>query len=123
MATTTNPLTIWLERSAVRKIDLAQVLRLEPSEITRYCSEGYWPKQRAAERIFNATGGDVTPNDFLAADVERSRALRSREHREITQIAARRRAEREAASGEGTKESRRGNARVEENESGDGAAR
>ncbi|MCA3649846.1 MAG: 3,4-dihydroxy-2-butanone-4-phosphate synthase, partial [Methylobacterium sp.] len=56
----------WLKRTGTRRSAFAQAVGLSPASITALCKGGTsWISRETAERIARATGGAVTPNDFL----------------------------------------------------------
>jgi 3,4-dihydroxy 2-butanone 4-phosphate synthase / GTP cyclohydrolase II len=59
-------LAAWLARTKIKRIDFAQKVGLSPASITLLCKDDApWISRESAERIAKATGGAVTPNDFL----------------------------------------------------------
>jgi 3,4-dihydroxy 2-butanone 4-phosphate synthase / GTP cyclohydrolase II len=59
-------LATWLSRTKTKRIDFAAEIGLSPASITQLCREDApWVSRETAERIAQATGGAVTPNDFL----------------------------------------------------------
>ena len=59
-------LATWLARTKTKRIDFATRVGLSPASITQVCKDDApWIGREAAERIAEATGGAVTPNDFL----------------------------------------------------------
>ena len=67
-------LSAWLTRTKTKRIDFAAEVGLSPASITQLCKDdmptknGPWISRETAERIAKATGGAVTPNDFLGRD-------------------------------------------------------
>jgi len=56
----------WLTRTKTKRVDFARRLGMSPASITALCNdEAAWVSRETAERIALATGGAVTPNDFL----------------------------------------------------------
>lgn len=49
-----------------RKSHLARVVGVHPTMITEYAEGRIFPPRDRQERIFHATRGDVTPNDFCS---------------------------------------------------------
>jgi 3,4-dihydroxy 2-butanone 4-phosphate synthase / GTP cyclohydrolase II len=59
-------LETWLRRNATLRSTFAKSVDLSPASITALCNDsGAWISRETAERIAVATGGQVTPNDFL----------------------------------------------------------
>ena len=54
----------WLKQSKSTRADLARAVGISPGRVTQIC-EGDLPSLDLAERIARATGGAVTPNDFV----------------------------------------------------------
>lgn len=56
----------WLKRTGTKRSAFAETVGLSPASITALCKDGTgWVSRETAERIARATGGAVTPNDFL----------------------------------------------------------
>lgn len=56
----------WLRRTGTKRSAFAETVGLSPASITALCKDGTgWVSRETAERIARATGGAVTPNDFL----------------------------------------------------------
>ncbi len=56
----------WLKRTGTKRSAFAEAVGLSPASITALCKDGAsWISRETAERIARATGGAVTPNDFL----------------------------------------------------------
>lgn len=59
-------LAAWLTRTKTKRVDFAARVGLSPAAITVLCNEDApWVSRETAEAIARATGGAVTPNDFL----------------------------------------------------------
>src|ERR1041385_3751106 len=54
----------WLKQSKSTRPDFARAVEISPGRVTQLC-EGDLPSLDLAERIAKATGGAVTPNDFV----------------------------------------------------------
>src|SRR3954469_3822655 len=54
----------WLKQSKTTRTDFARAVQISPGRVTQIC-EGEMPSLDLAERIAKATGGAVTPNDFV----------------------------------------------------------
>ena len=66
----------WLARSRESRSAFARRVGLSPAAVTALCNEpDVWVGRETAERIAAATGGAVTPNDFLGLSL-RDRSLR-----------------------------------------------
>src|SRR6201989_3353899 len=57
-------LSDWLKQSKTTRTDFARAVQISPGRVTQIC-EGEMPSLDLAERIAKATGGAVTPNDFV----------------------------------------------------------
>jgi 3,4-dihydroxy 2-butanone 4-phosphate synthase/GTP cyclohydrolase II len=56
----------WLTRTRTKRVDFAADVGLSPASITLLCNDdAAWISRETAGRIAAATGGAVTPNDFL----------------------------------------------------------
>ena len=57
----------YLQKRGIKRIHFARVLGISPSYLTQLCADpsDFWPGRDVAFRIRAATGGEVTPNDFL----------------------------------------------------------
>jgi 3,4-dihydroxy 2-butanone 4-phosphate synthase/GTP cyclohydrolase II len=56
----------WLRHNATPRNAFAKAVGLSPASITALCNDAEaWISRESAERIARATGGQVTPNDFL----------------------------------------------------------
>ncbi|WP_029581982.1 helix-turn-helix transcriptional regulator [Bradyrhizobium sp. URHD0069] len=55
----------WLIRQKVKRIDFAARIGVTPQSITGYCDGDFWPRKEIAQKIFEETGGEVTPTDFM----------------------------------------------------------
>src|SRR5215471_7092080 len=56
----------WLRRTATPRNAFAKAAGLSPASVTGLCNDaGAWISRDTAGRIAAATGGAVTPNDFL----------------------------------------------------------
>jgi 3,4-dihydroxy 2-butanone 4-phosphate synthase / GTP cyclohydrolase II len=59
-------LDAWLRLTATARNAFARTVGLSPASITALCNDAQaWVSRETAERIAQATGGAVTPNDFL----------------------------------------------------------
>lgn len=57
----------YLEAKKIKKGDFAREIGVTAGWVTCLCDGTGWPSQDVAERIATATGGDVTPNDFMSS--------------------------------------------------------
>lgn len=62
-----SKLASWLEETKTKRKDFAERIGVAPSLITMLCSGAVWPGRDVASKIRDATGGAVTPDDFLSA--------------------------------------------------------
>lgn len=60
----------YLKARRMKRIDFASAVGVSPAWITALCDETGWPSREVAEKIATATGGEVSPNDFLTIDPE-----------------------------------------------------
>lgn len=59
----------WLRRHGVSRKEFSHRAGLSPASVTALCNDpSAWISRESAERIAEATGGQVTPNDFLGLD-------------------------------------------------------
>ena len=58
-------LITYLTDRKIKRTDFAAQIGVVPSYVTALCADECWPSKAVAGRIFEATGGAVTPNDFL----------------------------------------------------------
>jgi 3,4-dihydroxy 2-butanone 4-phosphate synthase/GTP cyclohydrolase II len=59
-------LETWLARESISRAAFAKRVEMSPASITALCNDDTaWLSRDAAERIAKATGGAVSPNDFL----------------------------------------------------------
>ncbi|MDQ0470645.1 3,4-dihydroxy-2-butanone-4-phosphate synthase [Labrys wisconsinensis] len=59
-------LDTWLRNNGTPRSAFAKTVGLSPASITALCNDAdAWISRESAERIASATGGQVTPNDFL----------------------------------------------------------
>jgi DNA-binding transcriptional regulator YdaS (Cro superfamily) len=71
-----SKLAAWLERTETKRSAFAESVGVSPSYVTQLCAGTIWPGRDVIERIRDATGGEVTANDFMtpAAPVAGSEA-------------------------------------------------
>jgi 3,4-dihydroxy 2-butanone 4-phosphate synthase/GTP cyclohydrolase II len=57
----------WLTANERSKVSFANQIGVTPAYVTGLCADppAWWPGRAVAKRIREATGGAVTPNDFL----------------------------------------------------------
>ncbi|WP_083269721.1 3,4-dihydroxy-2-butanone-4-phosphate synthase [Bosea vaviloviae] len=59
-------LDAWLQQNKIGRSAFARQVGLSPASVTALCNDqSAWISRESAERIAAATGGSVTPNDFL----------------------------------------------------------
>lgn len=58
-------LLAYLKAKKIKRTDFAAQIGVVPSYVTALCADECWPSKAVAGRIYEATGGAVTPNDFL----------------------------------------------------------
>lgn len=61
----------FIQSKGMRRSAFAASIGVSPTIITQWCAGDAWPSAEMAERIYAATGGAVTPNDFLQARIAR----------------------------------------------------
>lgn len=61
----------YLSSHKIRRSAFAAEIGVSPTIVTQWCSGVAWPSGDTAERIYRATNGAVTPNDFLATRFEK----------------------------------------------------
>lgn len=61
-------LSDWLAREKISKSEFARRLNVSPGAITGWCDGSFWITKDNARRIFEETGGAVTPTDFMQTD-------------------------------------------------------
>lgn len=64
-------LATYIKQSGLRRSAFAEQIGVSPTIVTQWCAGDAWPSADMAARIFDATDGQVTPNDFLADRRER----------------------------------------------------
>lgn len=62
-----------------RKRDFAARIGVTPTMVTEYAKGAMWPGREKIEAIVRETAGQVTANDFLAAEAQRTIADRQDE--------------------------------------------
>lgn len=62
----------WLKIKKLPRYKFAAKIGVQPSVVTDYCLGRYCPRPRTVEKIIRVTGGDVTANDFLSAEAQRT---------------------------------------------------
>jgi 3,4-dihydroxy 2-butanone 4-phosphate synthase/GTP cyclohydrolase II len=71
-------LDAWLRQTNTGRSAFARQVGLSPASVTALCNdETAWISRESAERIAAATGGSVTPNDFLGLSGPREAAMSS----------------------------------------------
>ncbi|MFG1427566.1 3,4-dihydroxy-2-butanone-4-phosphate synthase [Roseixanthobacter glucoisosaccharinicivorans] len=66
----------WLESTGTKRSAFARQVGLSPASVTALCNDARaWISRETAERIAEATGHAVTPNDFLGLPAPRIRGL------------------------------------------------
>jgi len=61
-------LSDWLSQHGIKRKDFAARIGVSPQTITGWCKGTFWIKHDQAKAVLKATGGAVTPTDFLKAD-------------------------------------------------------
>lgn len=56
----------YLETKGIKRSDFAREIGVTAGWVTCLCDGSGWPSQDVGERIAKATGGIVTPNDFMS---------------------------------------------------------
>ncbi len=60
----------YLKREKIRPVEFARQIGMSEGTISLLCHGKIWPKKGTAQKIVEATGGEVTPTDFLPASTE-----------------------------------------------------
>lgn len=69
-------LDVWLRQNKIARSAFAKQVGLSPASVTALCNDpAAWISRESAERITAATGGTVTPNDFLGLSGPREAAM------------------------------------------------
>lgn len=69
-------LDAWLSQNKIGRSAFARLVGLSPASVTALCNDqSAWISRESAERIAAATGGAVTPNDFLGLVRPREAAM------------------------------------------------
>ncbi|MFJ5370273.1 3,4-dihydroxy-2-butanone-4-phosphate synthase [Bosea sp. CER48] len=69
-------LDAWLRQNKIARSAFAKQVGLSPASVTALCNDpAAWISRESAERIAAATGGAVTPNDFLGLSGPREAAM------------------------------------------------
>lgn len=69
-------LDVWLKQNKIARSAFARQVGLSPASVTALCNDqSAWISRESAERIAAATGGSVTPNDFLGLSGPREAAM------------------------------------------------
>ncbi|QEL25705.1 3,4-dihydroxy-2-butanone-4-phosphate synthase [Bosea sp. F3-2] len=69
-------LDVWLRQNKIARSAFAKQVGLSPASVTALCNDpAAWISRESAERIAAATGGAVTPNDFLGLSGPREAAM------------------------------------------------
>jgi len=69
-------LDVWLKQNKIARSAFARQVCLSPASVTALCNDQTaWISRESAERIAAATGGAVTPNDFLGLSGPREAAM------------------------------------------------
>lgn len=66
----------WLSRTGTKRSDFARQVGMSPASVTALCNDDRaWISRETAEKIAEATGHEVTPNDFLGLPAPSIRGL------------------------------------------------
>ena len=69
-------LSNWLKTAKIKRVDFAASIGLSPASVTALCNDdASWLSRETATRIAEATGGAVTPNDFLGIAPEKGTSM------------------------------------------------
>lgn len=58
-------LSDWLDQNKIKRSDFAARVGVTPQTITGWCKGDFWIGREAAQKVFDATDGAVTPTDFM----------------------------------------------------------
>lgn len=61
-------LSEWFDQTKKQKREFAEEIGVTPQMISAYCSGKIWPTRDRLRKIAEATGGQVTANDFVELD-------------------------------------------------------
>lgn len=64
----------FLKTREIKRGDFARSIGISPGRVTQLCDDGGWPSRDVADKIFEATGGLVTADDFLTTREAEARA-------------------------------------------------
>ena len=83
-------LDAWLKRNLISRADFARRTGLSKGSISQICNDGTaWVSRETAQLILRATGGAVTPNDFLDSRAMKESAAMSHSVTEAIEAIAR----------------------------------
>lgn len=57
----------YLDQNGIKRTAFAAKIGVSPATVTGWCEDAFWPGKENAKRIWRATDGAVTPNDFMDA--------------------------------------------------------
>lgn len=60
-------LSDWLDQNNIKRTDFAARIGVSPQSITGWCKGTFWIDKENAQKIFDETGGAVTPTDLMQA--------------------------------------------------------
>lgn len=61
-------LSAWLDKHKINRSEFARRIGVSPGAITGWCDGSFWITKENAQRIFDETGGAVTPTDFMRTE-------------------------------------------------------
>lgn len=60
-------LSEWLDQNGIKRNDFAARIGVSPQAITGWCKGSFWIDKENAQKIYDETGGAVTPTDLMQA--------------------------------------------------------
>jgi DNA-binding transcriptional regulator YdaS (Cro superfamily) len=60
-------LSEWLKSNGIKRKVFAARIGVSPQTITGWCEGSFWIAKDKAQKIFDETGGQVTPTDLMQA--------------------------------------------------------
>lgn len=60
----------WLKAKELKPSHFAAQIGVSPQAISGWCDGTFWITKENAKKIYDATGGEVTPTDFMLIEPE-----------------------------------------------------
>ena len=61
-------LSEWLSQQGIKRKDFAARIGVSPQTITGWCKGTFWIDRDKAQKVFDETGGEVTPTDLMQSN-------------------------------------------------------